>query len=62
MQTRNNFQSNILILDEFIDSGIDSLAIDGVVKILREFTKLNKSLAQSSILSNLFLPHFLVYK
>lgn len=42
MQTRNNFQSNILILDEFIDSGIDSLAIDGVVKILREFTKLNK--------------------
>jgi Fe-S cluster assembly ATPase SufC len=28
-----------LILDEFIDSGIDDLAIDGVVKIFEEFRK-----------------------
>lgn len=42
MQTRNNFQSNILVLDEFIDSGIDSLAINGVIKILKEFAKLHK--------------------
>jgi ABC-type multidrug transport system ATPase subunit len=42
MQTRNNFQSNILVLDEFIDSGIDSLAINGVIKILKEFVKRNK--------------------
>lgn len=42
MQTRNNFHSNILVLDEFIDSGIDSLAITGVIKILREFVKTNK--------------------
>lgn len=37
MQTRNNFSSNILILDEFIDSGIDDLAIDGVLRILEDF-------------------------
>jgi DNA repair exonuclease SbcCD ATPase subunit len=41
MQTRNNFYSNILILDEFIDSGIDTLAINGVVKIFEEFKKLD---------------------
>ena len=41
MQTRNNFNSNILILDEFIDSGIDSLAITGVVQILQDFVKMH---------------------
>ena len=42
MQTRNNFHSNILILDEFIDSGIDTLAVNGVMQILADFVKMNK--------------------
>lgn len=41
MQTRNNFCSNILILDEFIDSGIDTLAINGVFKIFEDFKKID---------------------
>ena len=40
MSTRNNFMSNILILDEYIDSNLDDLAINGVLNLLREFSKL----------------------
>lgn len=38
MATRSNISSNILILDEFIDSNIDSRAIENILKILQEFT------------------------
>lgn len=37
MATRSNLVSNILILDEYIDSNIDSLAIDGIIEILKEY-------------------------
>lgn len=37
MAIRNNLSSNILILDEFIDGNVDSMAIDGVISILRDF-------------------------
>jgi len=37
MATRSNIISNVLILDEYIDSNLDSLAINELVKILREF-------------------------
>lgn len=39
MKARNNFSSNILILDEFIDGAIDSLAIDSILEILKQFSK-----------------------
>ena len=42
METRNSFSSNILILDEFIDSGIDDLAINGVLGILEGFKVIGK--------------------
>lgn len=38
MSTRSNITSNILILDEFIDSNIDTVAIENIVKILQEFS------------------------
>lgn len=37
MATRSNILSNILILDEYIDSNIDSLAIEGIINILKEY-------------------------
>ena len=37
MATRSNLMSNILVLDEYIDSNIDALAIDGIIGILRDF-------------------------
>lgn len=37
MATRSNLMSNILILDEYIDSNIDQLAIEGIIGILRDF-------------------------
>ena len=40
MYIRNNFSSNILILDEFIDGAIDSLAIDSILTLLEDFSKL----------------------
>ena len=40
MATRSNITSNILILDEYIDSNIDKLAIDGIIEILKEFVVL----------------------
>ena len=41
MSLRNGFMSNILILDEFIDSAIDTLAVNNVLKLLQEFSRLN---------------------
>ena len=38
MYIRNNFSSNILILDEFIDGAIDSLAIESIMNILKDFS------------------------
>lgn len=38
---RSNISSNILILDEYIDSGIDTLAVDSILKILKDFTTSN---------------------
>ena len=37
MATRSNLMSNILILDEYIDSNIDQLAIEGILGILKDF-------------------------
>ena len=42
MYIRNNLSSNILILDEFIDGAIDSIAIDSILDILKDFSKLWK--------------------
>lgn len=41
MGSRNNFTSNILILDEFIDSAIDTLAVTNILHILQEFSRIN---------------------
>lgn len=38
MATRNNLSSNILILDEYIDSNIDQLAIFGILDILKNYS------------------------
>jgi ATPase subunit of ABC transporter with duplicated ATPase domains len=38
MYIRNSFSSNILILDEFIDGAIDSLAIESIMSILKDFS------------------------
>ena len=42
MYIRNNLSSNILILDEFIDGAIDSIAIDSILDILKDFSKIWK--------------------
>lgn len=42
MSSRNNFTANVLILDEFIDSAIDSLAVNNVLQILKEFSRMNR--------------------
>jgi len=41
MGSRNNFTSNILVLDEFIDSAIDTLAVTNVLHLLQEFSRMN---------------------
>ena len=41
METRNNFSSNVLILDEFVDSNIDKYALDGIIKILTNIKKMS---------------------
>ena len=41
MGSRNSFTSNILILDEFIDSAIDTLAVTNILHILQEFSRIN---------------------
>ena len=40
MATRNNLTSNILVLDEYIDSNLDTTAINGIMDILKEFKRL----------------------
>lgn len=40
MYIRNSFSSNILVLDEFIDSAIDGLAIESILEILKDFSTL----------------------
>lgn len=40
MATRNNLTSNVLILDEYIDSNLDTTAINGIMDILKEFKRL----------------------
>ena len=42
MYIRNSFSSNILVLDEFIDSAIDGLAIESILEILKDFSVLWK--------------------
>jgi len=42
MYIRNSFSSNILILDEFIDGAIDSIAIESILEILKEFSDIWK--------------------
>ena len=42
MHIRNNFSSNILILDEFIDGAIDSLAIESILDVLKDFSNMWK--------------------
>jgi len=45
MATRSNIISNVLILDEYIDSNLDETAINALIKILREFiVKYNQSI------------------
>lgn len=39
MHIRNNLSSNILILDEFIDGAIDSVAIESILEILKGFSE-----------------------
>lgn len=39
MKARNNLSSNVLILDEFIDGAIDSLAIESILEILKQFSQ-----------------------
>lgn len=34
---RSNITSNILVLDEYIDSGIDTLAVDNILSVLKDF-------------------------
>lgn len=38
MKARNNMSSNVLILDEFIDGAVDSLAIESILDILKQFS------------------------
>lgn len=40
MATRSGISSNILVLDEYMDSNLDSLAINGILTILKEFLSL----------------------
>ena len=42
MSIRNNLSCNILIIDEFIDGAIDSLAIESILKILESFKNMFK--------------------
>lgn len=38
---RSNISSNLLVIDEYIDSGIDALAVDSILAILKSFTTQN---------------------
>ena len=39
MSIRNGLNSNLLILDEYFDSAIDSLCVEGIIGILKEYSK-----------------------
>ena len=39
---RSNIHSNILILDEYIDSAIDPLAVESILNIFKDFTQIDK--------------------
>ena len=41
LSTRSSISSNILILDEFIDSNVDSQAIDNTIQLLKEMSEQN---------------------
>ena len=41
LSTRSSISSNILILDEFIDSNVDSLAIENTIQLLKEMSSQN---------------------
>lgn len=40
MMTRTSMESNILVIDEFIDSNLDTRAIESILKILKEYSYL----------------------
>ena len=40
MMTRTNIEANILVLDEFIDSNLDTKAINSILEILKEYAYL----------------------
>lgn len=40
MYIRNNLSCNILMLDEFIDGNVDSIAIESILSILKDFSKM----------------------
>ena len=40
MYIRNNLSCNILMLDEFIDGNVDSIAIESILAILKDFSKM----------------------
>ena len=42
MSIRNGLQSNILILDEYFDSAIDSMCIESILSLLKEFSDVQK--------------------
>lgn len=39
MSIRNGLNSNLLVLDEYFDSAIDSLCVESIISILREFSR-----------------------
>lgn len=41
LSTRSSISSNVLILDEFIDSNVDSQAIDNTIQLLKEMSEQN---------------------
>ena len=38
MSIRNGLDSNILVLDEYFDSAIDSLCVENIISILKDFS------------------------
>lgn len=42
MAIRNNLSSNILVIDEFIDSALDSMSIEAILSLMQEFSKTAK--------------------
>lgn len=42
MAQRSNISSNILIIDEYLDSGLDTMAIQSIVDILKDYVRIYK--------------------